>query len=69
MVGVQKGNALFDRVRGLAPAAGEPALDDVPARCLGNAFLEALFSGQAGWADEKVKQNFFHIFSLTSKDC
>ncbi len=29
---------------------------------------EALFSGQAAVANEKVEQDFFHIFSLTSKD-
>jgi hypothetical protein len=68
VVGIQKRNALFDRVKGLAAAAGEPALDNIPSRLLGNAFLEAIFIGQAAGADEKVEQDFFHIFSLTSKD-
>jgi len=62
VVGVQKRNAILNRVHGAALAALQRSLGDFLFERLGNGILEAIFLGQAARADEHVEQGLFHIF-------
>jgi hypothetical protein len=62
VVGVQKCNAILNRVHGAALAALQRSLGDFLFERLGNGILEALFFGQAARADEHVEQAFYIFF-------